>query len=118
MLVALSAKCPELVESNRWQQAFDDGRRFLTTWGEQAHDLGWTAHELFGLHPVPDKPHPSFDRLARYDSTGLIWFLRGRPVIALSRETAAIQSATAVITYRKSNKPALGPLNDSLEDFR
>jgi hypothetical protein len=91
---------------------------FMSVWGEQAAALAWTARDLFGLAPVPAQPSPSFRRLSRYDLTGLIWLLRGRPVVALTRSSAAIQGPTGAITiYRKSNKPALGPLGDSLDDF-
>jgi hypothetical protein len=48
----------------------------------------------------------------------LIWLLRGREVIVLTEATAAIQSSTGATTiYRRHNKPALGPLGDSLDDF-
>ena len=47
---ALERRCPELIEPERWKQAVEDGRQFLTTWGDQAKDLGWTAQDLFGLH--------------------------------------------------------------------
>ena len=64
------------------------------------------------------EPHPSYHRLSRYDETGLLWLLRGRRVVALTETTAAIQSCGShPIIYRKHNKPALGPLGDSLEDF-
>jgi hypothetical protein len=62
-------------------------------------------------------PAPSYSRLSRYDETGLIWLLRGRAAIALTETTAAIEGATALLTYRKLNRPALGPLGDSLDDF-
>lgn len=117
VLVALCSKCPELVEPVHWQQATRDAANFLSSWSDQAHALGWTARELFGLHPVPDRPTANYRRLARYDETGLIWLLRGRPVVALTETTAAIQGATAVLNYRKLNKSALGPVGDSLDDF-
>ena len=42
-----------------------------------------------------------------------------RGVVALTEATAAIQNATGAITvYRRHNKPALGPLGDSLDDFQ
>ena len=67
----------------------------------------------------PERPHPSYRRLSRYDETGLIWLLQGREVVALTEATAAIQNATGAITvYRRHNKPALGPLGDSLDDFQ
>jgi hypothetical protein len=117
LLAALRTKRPHLVEPDRWQQAIRDPDSFLTTWGQQAEALGWTTRELFGLHPPPERLTPSYSRLSRYDETGLIWPLRGRPVIALTETTAAIQGATGVIVYRKHAKPALGPLGDSLDDF-
>jgi hypothetical protein len=50
--------------------------------------------------------------------TGLVWLLHGRLVVALTAESAAIESRTGAITiYRKHNKPTYGPLGDSLDDF-
>jgi hypothetical protein len=114
----LRARCPYRIESKRWRQAVGDGEAFLARWGAQAKSLGWTATDLFGLHQPPAEPHPSYSRLSRYDCTGLVWLLCGRPVIALTESTAAIENSTGNITiYRKYNKPALGPLGDSLDDF-
>jgi hypothetical protein len=113
----LERRCPDRVDIGDWQQAVEDARRFLARWGEQAEALGWTAGELFGLQRVPEGPAANYRRLSRYDETGLIWLLRGRPVVALTETTAAIQGATAAVTYRKLNKPACGPLGDSLDDF-
>jgi hypothetical protein len=45
--------------------------------GRISYALGWTAHDLYGLHPVPQKPTPNYQRLSRYDETGLIWLLQG-----------------------------------------
>jgi hypothetical protein len=116
-LAALRAACPDLIEADRWQQAIEDADCFLQKWGAHAHALGWTVREVFRLHPVPSAPAPTFQRLSRYDATGLIWLLRGRPVIALTATEAAIQSAGAVVMYRKHRKPAFGPLGDSLDDM-
>ena len=118
VLAILRERCPDHVDLHDWQLAVEDACRFLAQWGEQAELLGWTARDLFGLAPVLDKPTPSYRRLSRYDLTGLIWLLRGRPVVALTEATAAIQQRTGSITvYRRHNKPALGPLGDSLDDF-
>ena len=115
----MTARSPEHVPADRWQQAVQDGRRFLAKWGEQAAALGWTPRDLFGLHKSPDQPHPSYRRLSRYDETGLIWLLQGRPVVALTSATAAIENPTGAITvYRRYDKPALGPVGDSLDDFQ
>jgi hypothetical protein len=118
IFAALEGQCPDHVVLDDWQQAIEDGRRFLAQWGEQATGLGWTAHDLFGLHKPPNKPAPNYRRLSRYGETGLIWLLRGREVVALTETTAAIKSPTSVVTvYRRHNKPALGPIGDSLDDL-
>jgi len=118
VVAALEARCPDHIEVADWQRAVEDGRGFLATWGERAEALGWTSRDLFGLHRIPDQPRLSYRRLSRYDESGLVWLLRGRPVLALTELTAAVQSPTGTITiYRKVNKPALGPLGDSLDDL-
>jgi len=115
-LAALESRRPNLVPPARWQRAIEDGRAFLAKWVGQAEALGWSARDLFGLHQPPTKPHPTYTRLSRYDATGLIWLLDGRWVAALSEDRAAIQSPSGNVTiYRKLNKPALGPLGDSLD---
>jgi hypothetical protein len=48
----------------------------------------------------------------------LIWLLQSRDVASLTEETAAIRwPSGSITTYRKYNKPALGPLGDSLDDL-
>ena len=79
---------------------------------------GLPARPLFGWPDVPDRPGPKYQRLSRYDQTGLVWLLRGRPVIALTQTAATILAPSgASLMYRRHNKPALGPLGDSLDDF-
>jgi hypothetical protein len=80
--------------------------------------LGWIANDLFGLAVIPERPTPNFQRLSRYDQTGLLWLLQGRKVVALTDKTAAIENASGAITvYRRHHKPAIGPLGDSLDDM-
>ena len=100
----LERRCPDFIDAERWRQGVEDGRQFLATWGEQAQAFGWTARELFGLHTPPERPAASYSRLSRYDETGLIWLLRGRPVIALTETIAAIQGATAVLTQAQQTE--------------
>ena len=102
----------------RWRQTVADSESFVAQWGEQAKALEWSSRDLWGLHQPPENPHPSYSRLSRYDQTGLLWLLGGQSVTALSSETAVIRSASgSILKYRKSNKPAIGPLGDSLENF-
>jgi hypothetical protein len=118
ILRELECRCPDYIDPADWEWALADGRVFLSAWGKQAEALGWTAVDLFGLAPVPERPTANYRRLARYDLTGLIWLLKGRPVVALTGDSAAIQQPTgSVLRYRRNRKPALGPLGDSLDDM-
>jgi hypothetical protein len=92
-LDAIERRCPDMASIADWQQGVIDARRFLRTWERQARDLGWTTADLFGLHEPQRNPGLTCRRLGRYDATGLIWSLRGRPVVALTAESAAIGGA-------------------------
>ena len=116
-LSELESQCPDYVETERWRQCLIDAQRFLAEWGEMAATLGWSSRDLFGLHQVPPQSAASYQRLSRYDATGLIWLLQGHPVVALTKDEAAIQRNGAVVVYRKDRKPAFGPLGDSLDDI-
>jgi hypothetical protein len=114
---ALERRCPDFVPNDRWKRAIEDAQSFLAIRGTQADALGWTARDLFGLAEIPERPEPTYQRLSRYDQTGLVWLLQGRRVVALTKDTALIQTANGTVSYRRYNKPALGPLGDSLDDF-
>jgi hypothetical protein len=116
-LAVLRAECPVYVDAANWQQANEDGQGFVNQWGKQAEGLGWAPADLFGLHTPPEKPAPNYRRLSRYDQTGLIWLLQGRRVVELAKDKAVIETATGTVSYRRYNKPALGPLGESLDDF-
>jgi hypothetical protein len=116
-LAALRANCPACVPEDRWHQAIVDAKAFTSKWGAKAQAFGWTARDLFGLPDVPDRPRASYQRLSRYDQTGLVWLLKGRRVIELTKDNAVIETAAGTVSYRRYNKPALGPLGDSLDDF-
>jgi hypothetical protein len=94
-LTELQDRQPQGVGEARWHEALSDGRRFLEIWGNQAADLGWTANDLFGLHPIAP--------LARYDAMGLVWVLNGRPVMALSATEATLRaSASTTLSFRRA----------------
>jgi hypothetical protein len=106
-LAALRAECPAYVDAADWQQAIEDGHRFATQWGKQAEALGWAPADLFGLHIPHEKPAPNYRRLSRYDQTGLIWLLHGRPAIALTQTAATILAPSgASLMYHRHSKPA------------
>jgi hypothetical protein len=111
-LRALGAQCPDDVPEDRWHQAIGDATAFISEWGEQAHALGWTEHELFGLHPVPERPAPNYSRLSRLDDMGLLWLLRGRPVVALTAMEAAYRCPDgAILKYYGRTEPTPQILN-------
>src|SRR5262249_33968366 len=116
-LAGLRANCPAHVPEDRWHQAIVDATAFIPKWAAQAQAFGWTARDLFGLAEVPESPRPSYQRLSRYDQTGLVWLLQGRRVVELTQDKAVIETPTGTVSYRRYNKPALGPLGDSLDDF-
>ena len=65
-----------------WRQFQTDAMAFLTTWGAQAHGMGWTAVDLFGCHPRAPR--------ARYDAMGLVLMLGGHSVVAMGERMARI----------------------------
>src|SRR5262249_47846554 len=116
-LAVLRAECPAYVDAADWQQAVEDGHRFVTQWGKQAEGLGWAPADLFGLHIPPEKPAPNSRRLPRYEKPGLGGLWRGGGFVDLPNDRAFIATATGTVSYRRYNKPTLGPLGDSLDDF-
>ena len=77
-----------------WKTLREDALRFLKDWAAQAHAFGWEALDLFGVHAVASR--------ARLDGMGLVPLLDGRPVVALSEDSAAITACSgAMMTYRR-----------------
>lgn len=98
---AIQARPPADVPDDRWQQFIDDGGLFIDAWGRQAERLGWTAADLFGLHPVVP--------MARYDRMGLLWTLKGQRVVALTATEARLSGRLAY--YRRlTNSPAISEI--------
>jgi hypothetical protein len=76
----------------RWTQFIDDYGRFLDDgWAERAAALGWGPLDLFGC----DRERP----FARLDRAGLLWLLHGRRLLALTADSARIETATGSVTY-------------------
>ncbi|MFC4271593.1 hypothetical protein GQF03_17490 [Sneathiella chungangensis] len=79
----ISSPAPKGITVTRWRQFIEDVERFMTDWAEKAHALGWTAVDVFGLHPEAPTHRP--------DSAGLIWLLSGHEVAAMSGSEAVIK---------------------------
>jgi hypothetical protein len=86
---------PGDVPVKRWQTFIVDiGRFFDGGWGEKAAALDWGPIDSFGCDR--DRPY------ARLDQAGLLWLLNGNRLVALSENTATIETRTgARQTYRR-----------------
>jgi hypothetical protein len=85
---------PTNFSSAEWRRIVRDADLFLSIWGKQAADLGWTSLDLFGAHPKAPA--------ARYSCMGLLLLLRGGRVVALTASTAIIeQQSSARLTYTR-----------------
>ena len=67
-----------------WKILQEDALHFLKNWAAQAHALGWETIDIFGVHGAA--PH------ARLDGMGLVPLLNGRPVAAITADSAIISS--------------------------
>ncbi len=89
LVMARPASCSNV----KWQVLREDAYRFLRDHAARAHGLGWTALDLFGVHP--EKPQ------ARFDCMGLVPLLNGAKVTALSDLEAVIEKPSgARLTFR------------------
>jgi hypothetical protein len=87
---AIQSQIPNGVPRERWHLFINDAGNFLDAWSDLAERLGWTAEDLFGIHP--NAP------LARNDDMGLIWLLKGQTVTGLDEETADLSGG---LKYRR-----------------
>jgi hypothetical protein len=88
------------VPHRRWQRFIDDIGQFLDAgWAEKAVALSWGPLDLFGC----DRQRP----LARIDQQGLLWLLNGKKLVALTEDTATMQTQTGArqILRRKPAEP-------------
>jgi hypothetical protein len=99
ILAELEARnCPERLSLDRWQEVIADAEIFLSRWGSAAHSLGWTALDLFGVHPSAPA--------ARFDVMGLLLLVQGGAVVALTADAATIRRKTgALLSCRRPVAP-------------
>jgi hypothetical protein len=91
---------PGDVPPRRWLRLMHDCGRFLDgEWAARAVALSWGPLDLFGCDP--EKP------FARVSRQGLLWLLDGRPLLALTGDTAAIANSTGgrFTYYRRPPEP-------------
>jgi hypothetical protein len=89
---------PADVPARRWQRFIDDCGRFIDSgWAERATSLGWGPVDLFGC----DRERP----IARLERAGLLWLLNGRKLVALTADTATIETLKGTHqTYRRGSQ--------------
>jgi hypothetical protein len=79
------AKIPRDLPEERWLTFIADCRRFIEAgWATRAAALGWRPLDLFGC----DRIRP----FSRIDRAGLLWFLHGHKLIALTGDTAVLET--------------------------
>jgi hypothetical protein len=87
---------PAGVPPKRWLRFVDDVGLFLDHWAAKASALGWGPEDLFGAHPR--KP---FERI---ECAGLLWLINGARVVAVSADTAIVETADgARQSYRRTS---------------
>ena len=90
----LAMSCPASCSAERWETLREDSYTFLRDHAARAHDLGWAAKDLFGVHP--EKPW------VRFDCMGLMPLLSGAAIVALSDTEAMIEKPNgARLTFHK-----------------
>lgn len=85
---------PEGMVRGRWHEIINDAGLFLDGWGPQAAALGWMAADVFGINrDAPD---------VNNSNAGMAVMMQGRPVVAITAETATIQVRPGLRqTYRR-----------------
>jgi hypothetical protein len=86
--------CPDWMSHERWDLLLGDAENFLTRWGSTARALGWTALDLYGVHPIAPA--------ARFDVMGFLFLVQGGSVPIITAHSASIHRRTgARLTYRR-----------------
>jgi hypothetical protein len=81
-----------------WEQLINDGGRFMDRWATEAARLGWTAEDVFGVHPSASG--------ARVDAMGLVPLIGGGEVVSISGDRASIRMpGGSTLTYLRRARP-------------
>ena len=92
------AERPPDFTGKAWRQLIEDGGRFLDRWASEAARRGWSALDVFGVHPVA----PS----ATYDAIGLVPLIRGGDVVAIGSDHATVRTQEGtLLTYLRRPQP-------------
>ena len=83
-------------DQRRWRTLINDGGKFLDHWGAEAARLGWSALDVFGVHPIAPA--------ARFDAAGLVLLISSGEVLAINHMSATIKSrsSNSTLTYLRT----------------
>ena len=92
---------PAGLSTETWWAIVEDAARFLDDWGRRAADLGWSALDVFGVSIQASR--------MRSEMAGLLPFIGGGTVVAISSASATIRSASGdeVVWLRRSHAGAV-----------
>jgi hypothetical protein len=98
ILAELNRRQPlDWLSVDRWSELVTDTEAFLARWGNAARQFGWTALDLFGVHASAPA--------ARVGCWGLLLFVQGGAVVALTDNAATIRRRSgAILTYRRGDQ--------------
>lgn len=90
------ARPPKGFPPDDWRKIIDRAGGFLDDWAGRAIKLGWEPLDLFGFDPVAPG--------VRRDRSGLLGSLADGEVVAITAETATLQTDTGgLLTFRRGN---------------
>jgi hypothetical protein len=93
----IAERPPDFTEK-AWRQLVEDGGRFLDRWASEAARRGWSALDVFGVHPAA----PS----TTYDAIGLVPLIRGGDVVAIRSDRATVRTQEGtLLTYLRRPQP-------------
>jgi hypothetical protein len=99
---------PEGIDEAAWRRLIDDGGRFLDRWGIEAHRLGWSALDVFGVRLV--------ERQQGIGSAGLVFLIGGGEVVAIGPDRATVRMhAGTTVTYLRRAAPDAIAIWDLIE---
>jgi len=107
----VSLPYPENWTQQKWDQVLINTEKFLDEWGAQAHRLGWSVNDLFGISQSGS--------VARLDCLGLVHFFDTANVTHMTDKTAILQclnertgepNGSTLRFYRKNNMSGSVPI--------
>ena len=94
----LAERPPPGVLPTAWRDRLDAGASLAAAWGEAAQALGWSAADLYSLHPLAP--------LTRLDAMGAAFLALSKTVVAVTAE-AVVLSVPPHGAVQRARRPTL-----------